>query len=278
MCTVPILSRVCRESYNEPLAVYESLKRRGMDLVTITDHDSIDGAEALRRFPDFFLSQEVSCVTPSGTRLHVGVYDIAERDHVELQKRRSDFWSLMAYLRERELFFSVNHVFSCLTGRREEADWALIENCFPAIETLNGQMLPRCNKPAAELAARMRKAVVAGSDAHTLGPLGLTYTEVPGARSRQDFFDGLRASGSVAQGRAGNFWTLTRTVWDIGLELMCDKPWAILLSPLMFAVPVFTAAQVALEVQFVGRWGRKSGAGSGILVTDVRASVTEVAL
>ncbi len=34
MCTVPILNRVCRESYNEPLAVYELLKRRGMDLVT----------------------------------------------------------------------------------------------------------------------------------------------------------------------------------------------------------------------------------------------------
>src|SRR5260370_23512242 len=48
MCTVPGLRRICRESYNDPLAVYEKLKRLGMDLVTIADHDSIDAVEALR--------------------------------------------------------------------------------------------------------------------------------------------------------------------------------------------------------------------------------------
>src|SRR6185503_10318641 len=76
MCTVPLLSAVCRESYNEPAAVYAKLKRLGMDLVTITDHDSIDSVECLRSRPDFFLSEEVTCRLPSGTSLHVGVYDI----------------------------------------------------------------------------------------------------------------------------------------------------------------------------------------------------------
>src|SRR5690348_1233164 len=96
MCTVPVLSRVCLECYNKPLAVYECLKQRGMDLVTVTDHDSIEAAEALRRFPDFFLSEEVSCVTPAGGGVHVGVYDIGERDHIELQRRRNDLESLAA--------------------------------------------------------------------------------------------------------------------------------------------------------------------------------------
>jgi hypothetical protein len=39
MCHVPLVKRVCRESYNDPEAVYAALKRRGMDLVTVTDHD-----------------------------------------------------------------------------------------------------------------------------------------------------------------------------------------------------------------------------------------------
>src|SRR5580698_8798966 len=80
MCTIPLLRRVCSESYNEPLAVYEKLKRIGMDLVTITDHDSIDAAEALRSRPDFFLSEEVTCTLPGGTELHIGIYDIPDRD------------------------------------------------------------------------------------------------------------------------------------------------------------------------------------------------------
>ena len=36
-----------RESYNTPHSVYETARRRGMDLVTITDHDQISGAIAL---------------------------------------------------------------------------------------------------------------------------------------------------------------------------------------------------------------------------------------
>jgi len=84
------------------VAVYERLKRLGMDLVTITDYDSIDAVEELRSRPDFFLSEEVSCRLPSGSVLHVGVYDIGERDHVELQRRRDDFDSMATYLAERD--------------------------------------------------------------------------------------------------------------------------------------------------------------------------------
>src|SRR5258708_9278616 len=115
MCTVPLLNRICRESYNDPLEVYETLKRRGMDLVTVTDHDSIDAVEPLRRFNDFFLSEEVSCTTEHGTHLHIGVYGIEERDHVEMQRLRDDLPRLVAYLCQRRLLFSVNHLFSALT-------------------------------------------------------------------------------------------------------------------------------------------------------------------
>src|SRR5579864_7728836 len=100
MCTIPVLRRICRESYNDPDAVYETLKRRGMNLVTVTDHDSIDAAEKLRRYPDFFLSEEVTCTTPSNTEIHVGAYNINDRDHVELQRRRKDVPALAAYLQE----------------------------------------------------------------------------------------------------------------------------------------------------------------------------------
>ena len=65
-CTTPFLSKFCRESYSDPVEVYESLRQRGMDLFTITDHDSIEGAEKLRRLPNFFLSEELTCRMPSG--------------------------------------------------------------------------------------------------------------------------------------------------------------------------------------------------------------------
>src|SRR5271170_2622002 len=145
MCSIPLLNRICRESYNDPHEVYGTLKARGMRLVTVTDHDSIDAAEALRHHPDFFLSEEVSCRMPGGTGLHVGVYGIDERDHIQLQRRRDDMPSLLAYLDERRLLFSVNHVFSSLTGPRTDADFEIFAARFPMVETRNGQMLETAN-------------------------------------------------------------------------------------------------------------------------------------
>jgi hypothetical protein len=69
---MPVVKHFCRECYSEPQAVYETLKKAGMDLVTITDHDSIEAAERLRRYPDFFVSEEVTCHLPSGTEAHIG--------------------------------------------------------------------------------------------------------------------------------------------------------------------------------------------------------------
>src|SRR5260370_23973647 len=140
MFTAPGLNRICRESYNDPAEVYDRLKRMSMSIVTITDHDSIDGAEALRHHPDFFLSEEVTVRMPSGTEMHMGVYGMTERDHVEIQRRKTDFIALLMYLTERKLFFSANHVFSGLTGRREPEDFHWFESYVPAFERRNGQM------------------------------------------------------------------------------------------------------------------------------------------
>lgn len=50
--TIRPLSRVMRESYNSVEGVYRLAKARGMDLVTITDHDVIPrGSRALPAVP-----------------------------------------------------------------------------------------------------------------------------------------------------------------------------------------------------------------------------------
>src|ERR1700692_3930946 len=111
---VAILRHFFLESYSAPKDVYSMLRKRGMDLVTLTDHDSIGGAEFLRRFPNFFVSEEATCRMPSGTTIHIGIYGITERNPIEIQRRRNDLVSLLVYLTEKRILFSVNHVFSAL--------------------------------------------------------------------------------------------------------------------------------------------------------------------
>jgi predicted metal-dependent phosphoesterase TrpH len=254
MFTAPGLDRICRESYNDPGEVYERLKRLGMSIVTITDHDSIDSAVALRRHPDFFLSEEVTVRTPRGTEMHMGVYGMAERDHVEIQRRRNDFIALVMYLSERKLFFSVNHVFSGLTGRREEEDFRWFASYVPAFETRNGQMWPPANEGAARLAARMGKIAIAGSDSHTIAGVGLTYTDVPGARTVDEFLFGLRAGRGRVQGAHGSYGKLTADVFSIVKALFYDKPWTVVLSPLALLVPAFTLSHWMNEIRFCEKW------------------------
>lgn len=257
MCTVPVLNRVCRESYNDPGEVYEVLKRRGMDLVTITDHDSIDAVEPLRRHPDFFLSEEVSCRASSGTSLHIGVYGIEERDHIQLQHRADDFPSLLAYLKERRLLFSVNHAFSGLTGARTRADFEEFAAEFWAVETRNGQMLPAANRYAERMARLAAKPEVGGSDAHTLDCLGRTFTEVGGARNAAEFLEGLCLGAGRVEGESGDYWKLTRAIAEIGISMTREHRWTILLMPLLAAVPLFTFFNLAHETWFAHAWGRK---------------------
>lgn len=254
MCHLPVLKKVCRECYCEPQEVYATLKRRGMDLITLTDHDSIDGAEPLRHYPDFFLSEEVTCTLPGGTMIHVGVYDLTEQQHVQVQRRRDDIVSLLIYLTEKRLFFAINHIFSSLTGRREPDDFAWLEDYFPAVETLNGLMLPDNNLHAALLAENLGKVPVGGSDAHSLASLATAHTEVPGARDKDEFLAGLRNGHSRVAGESGNYWKCTRDVLLVGAAMMREKPWTVVLAPLLPLVPVATALNYFGEVSFVNRW------------------------
>lgn len=254
MCNTPLLSRICRESYNQPAEVYDRLKQLGMTLVTLTDHDSIDAGEALRKHPEFFLSEEVTVKMPDGTEMHLGVYGITERDHVEIQRRRKDFISLVMYLTERKLFFSVNHVFSGLTGRRTEADFCWFASYVPAFETRNGQMLPEANENAAQLAAKLGKIAVGGSDSHTISGVGRTYTEVQGARTKDEFFAGLRAGQGQVRGDHGTYAKLTADVYSIVWALLREKPWTMALLPLAILIPAVTAGHWMNEIRFCKKW------------------------
>jgi predicted metal-dependent phosphoesterase TrpH len=254
MCNTPGLTRICRESYNQPEDVYHRCKQRGMSIVTVTDHDSIDAAEVLRKYPDFFLSEEVTVRMPSGTEMHLGVYGIQERDHVEIQRRRNDFIALLMYLTERKLFFSVNHVFSGLTGRREVEDFNWFASYVPAFEIRNGQMWSESNRSAEKLAKKLGKIGVAGSDSHTLSGVGLTFTQVPGSRTVDEYFLGLRAGRGIVHGEHGSYAKLTLDICQFGGALIEENPLACAILPFAVFMPAITAGHWLNEIRFCKKW------------------------
>ena len=88
------------ECYTSPATVYATAKARGMNLVTLCDHDTIDGALELRALADdTFISEEVSArFTEDGCIVHTIVVDISETQHQEIQRLRANIYELVTYL------------------------------------------------------------------------------------------------------------------------------------------------------------------------------------
>jgi hypothetical protein len=118
-------------------------------------------------------------------------------------------------------------------------------------------MLPEANWNAAEMARRWGKIQVGGSDAHALASAGTAYTEVPGARNKEEFLAGLRAGYGHPRGESGGYWKLTRDILLLCREMMRRDLWTVLLIPVVPLVPAAVAINYFLDLSFAKRWGAR---------------------
>src|ERR1700748_2963011 len=95
-----------------PQEVYELAKRRGMDFVTITDHDTIDGVLEIADRPDVFVSEELTArFRGEPQAVHILCYGITPAAHEWLQAHAGDVETVAAYLQEREIVSALAHPF-----------------------------------------------------------------------------------------------------------------------------------------------------------------------
>src|SRR5215470_15677170 len=89
------------ESYSDPLKLYPLLKQRDMTFVTLTDHNSIDGAlEMLNAgLPDVFISAEMTTTFPEdGCNIHITIANVSPKQFKEANRLRQNIYEMMAYL------------------------------------------------------------------------------------------------------------------------------------------------------------------------------------
>src|ERR1700704_6114823 len=87
------------DSYSDPRELHATLRARGMDFVTITDHDTIEGCLALSEFPDSFISEQVTTYFPQDPcKVHLLVWGISEAQHSEITAVRDNISDLQKYL------------------------------------------------------------------------------------------------------------------------------------------------------------------------------------
>ncbi len=273
----------CRDCYSQPLDVYRTAKRRGMDLVTITDHDSLDGCldliDRLANPQDFITGEEVSTTFPEFNHtVHLGVYGLNEAQHREIQRLRPNARELVPYLRQQKLLFVLNHFFhdfGDVARVREFTD--CMAEVFEIFEARNGTQERDHNMLIAQLVEAFRRrgrpvGVIGGSDSHTLRRLGRTYTACP-ASNRAEFIEAIRAGRSQVLGAHSDHLSLAADIYGVVLRYYPmvfslgngELPGAVRLRNMLFSIlalpflfiPYVTAARhSSMEHARVNRYAR----------------------
>src|SRR3989440_3147573 len=200
-----------QDCYNAPEDVYRIAKERGMSFVTLTDHDSIDGAlYLLNKHPDmtdFFIGEEVETYFPeTSQRIHVGVWGLDEAQHREIQKLRRDIREVIPYMKSEQLLFGVNHLFQNYRMKNVAARYiSELLDMFDVFEVLNGAMASFHNRMVQQLVAAVREehgrtiAMIGGSDAHTLKHVAKVHTIARG-ETPAEFIENVRRGECFAWG------------------------------------------------------------------------------
>ena len=193
------------ECATPPEEVYALAKRRGMDFVTITDHDTIDGALAIADRPDAFVSEELTArFAGEPQAVHILCLGITPDDHDWLQAHADDVEVVAAYLHEREIACALAHPFFSVAAPLTPRHRRRLAQLFDVWEVRNGARAPELNRPAAIYVDTHGGIGIGGSDDHAGVDVGRTWTQAPPAANPAEFLAHLRDGRVEAHGAQGS--------------------------------------------------------------------------
>src|ERR1051325_2160025 len=214
------------DSYSDPKQLYEQLRKRGMDYVTITDHDSIDGCLEIAHLPGTFISAQVTtCFPHDGCRLHILVWGISEQQHRDIQTVQENVFDLQRYLQDAQITHAVAHPLYSVNGKLGAPHIEQLILLFKHFEGINGLRDALLSELAQTLFEQLttekigvmanryglapthaepwKKILVGGSDDHGGQFVASAFTQTPAAASASQFLRFVRNGDCTPCGQGG---------------------------------------------------------------------------
>lgn len=235
------------ESYTEPDFIYQTAKSRGMDFVTVTDHNNMEASWYLtQKYPkDTFTGTEFTVYFPEdGRKTHILCYGHTPEQFEEIQKIRRNIYDFRDYVKEQGLAHSVAHATFSVNGKLKLHHLEKMMLMFDVFEGINGgrgklhnttwvRTLENLTPLAIEnLYARYRiepfsdnpwvKGFTAGSDDHAGLFLGKTYT-LSRADSPEEYLERIKNKECRHAGRYSDFHSMAFTVYKIAYDFSHTK-------------------------------------------------------
>jgi predicted metal-dependent phosphoesterase TrpH len=187
-----------KDSALRPAEMIETAKRRGLNRICITDHNTLEGALAARKIdPDFVIVGE-EIVTSNGGELLA--FFVQEWVPPYLSPQET-----LERLAAQGAVISVSHPFDRYRHPWPEKTLVTLAAHLDAIEGFNARAVyAEDNHRAAAFAAAHHLPLTAGSDAHTALEVGAAYLEMPAFATAAEFRAGL--SAATVRGRLTPIW------------------------------------------------------------------------
>ena len=224
------------ESFTDPVELYQAEHARGMDFVTITDHNTLAGSLAIAHLPGTFLSAELDSWFPEdGVRVHVVVLGIDEATFAEADKARENVHDLVALLREARVAHFLAHPLFDMSGRLTPESVERMLLLFNVLEGRNGARTARCNGLLRAIAAGLtqeqleamaerqgiepygetpwRKGLTGGSDDHSGLFAASAFTVAGGDGTPEGFLRAVAAGESDHGGADGDARLLAHSIY-----------------------------------------------------------------
>lgn len=235
----------CPESFTDPLKLYAVAGARGMDLVTITDHNTIAGSLEIAHLPGTFVSEEITTYFPEDRcKLHVLVYHITEAQHSDIQKARENVFDLVPFLRGEGIvhvlahpLFSINqrltpeHFEKCLllfntfeiNGTRDAAQNEVLQKVLDGLTRSDIERLADMHgiEPLGE--APWIKGFTGGSDDHSGLNIARMYTELPALSGVEATLAAVARGQGTPVGTPATPLTMAHNIYGIAYQFYRNK-------------------------------------------------------
>jgi glycosyltransferase involved in cell wall biosynthesis len=235
------------ESYTEPETIYKMALKRGMDFVTVTDHNRIAASlELVKKHPKrCFTGVEATAYFPEDScKVHILIYGLDRDQFTKIQKKRLNIYKLRDYLKKQDLPCVVAHATYSVNGKLTLEHLEKLILLFNNFEGRNGsrsilhndaltQVLQGLSKNDIDRLARKhgidpwgpqpwRKALTGGSDDHAGFFIGKTSTRAK-AKTPQEFLAQLQQGRMEPLGRQNDFQGLTFAIYKIAFDFSQNK-------------------------------------------------------
>ena len=234
------------DSLSQPRKLYELLRGQGHDFFTLTDHNTLGGAQELRGCEGYFTGVEITTYFPEDRcKVHLLAWNLDERQFAEVEKIRGNILVLSRFLRQEGIVHAVAHPLLNLDGKLQPDHFEKLILLFRVFESVNGLrakltqeiaracLLSLTPEKIQQLVQRhgiepadsepWKKSLMGGSDDHCGLYAGKAGTEVRGVRTVEAFLQHVEEGKGVAYGDGGDPTRYVNGLFHVVFDFLREK-------------------------------------------------------